>query len=171
VLIVKVEGPHGTCGDTGRFHVVEQRNSVVAHVAFAGDPFLKIKPRDLEGAGLKAVSTPDAFALIDDHRSLGQLGNGLDRTDPSTSRPCTVMAGPVLIGFPGSVLAVDTQIDHYPVVSCEVYLPVCDQFIPFNSQTIPPLACRHATLAADASHRINKFPISFCLRTSNADRS
>jgi hypothetical protein len=140
-------------------------------VTFSGDPLFKIKPGDLERAGLKAIPAPDAFALIDDHWSFGQFGNGLDRTDPGTRWSYSVMAGPVFVGLLGLILAVDAEVDHDPVVGCEAYVSVGDQLISFNFQIIPPLAGGHTTFATNASPRIHQFPISLCLRSSNAGRS
>jgi hypothetical protein len=101
-------------------------------VAFSGDPCFEIKSRHLEGASLKAVSATDALLLIDDHRTHGQLRNGLDRTDPGTRWPYSVMTGPVLIGLPGSIPAIDAEVDHDPVIGREIYITVRGQLIPFN---------------------------------------
>lgn len=166
--MVKVEGPHGAGGHTCRFHIVEQGGPVVTHVAFSCDPFFEIKPRNLEGAGLEAISASDAFTLIDDYRPRGQLGDGLDRTDPGTRWPYSVMACPVLVCLPGTVPGVDAEIDHDPVVGREIYLSIRGQLIPFNFQFIPPLAGGHATLATDAPARVNEFAVPLCLRTRNA---
>jgi hypothetical protein len=132
IFEVKMKCPHWASGHTGRLHIVEQRDSVVTHVAFSGDPCFKIKSRDLERAGLKAVSATDALLFIDNYRTHGQLRNGLDRTDPGTCWPYSVMTGPVFVGLPGAVLAVDLKVNHHPVIGREVYVPVRDQFVPLH---------------------------------------
>jgi hypothetical protein len=138
-------------------------------MALAGDPFFKIKPGNLERAGLEAVAATDALLLIDDHWSRRQLGDGFYRTNPRAGGFYAVLAGPVRIGFHGTVFGVNEQIDHDPVVGSKIYLPIGDQFISFHFQFVPPFACGHATLAADASSRVNEFPISLCLPLSYAN--
>jgi hypothetical protein len=56
MFIVKVERPDRTGRYASGFHIVEQRCSVIAHMAFSGDAFGKVKARNFVGAGLKAVT-------------------------------------------------------------------------------------------------------------------
>ncbi len=85
-------------------------------MAFASHTLLEIKPRNLKGASLKTVTTANALLFIDDHGSLRQLGDGLDRTDAGAGRLYAVLTSPVNIVLLGAVLVVDEQVDHNPVV-------------------------------------------------------
>jgi hypothetical protein len=132
MLIVEAERSDGTGGHTGWFHIVEQRSSVVAHVTFSGDPFFKIEPGYFVRTGLKAVAATDALLFIDDNRAPVQLGNGPNRADPGTGRLYAMLTSPVVISLTHAVFVVDEQIDHHPVVSCEIDLTVGGQFIPVH---------------------------------------
>jgi hypothetical protein len=134
-------------------------------VAFPGDTLAKIKPRDFERAGLKAVSATDALFFVDDHRPLGKLGNGPDRANSGTGRLDAVLTGPVHIGLSQAVFGVDEQIDHGPVIGREIRLLVSDELIPFHF-----FAGRHTTFASDASRRINQFSVPSRLCVPNARR-
>ena len=101
-------------------------------MTFSGVPFFKTEPRNLIRARLKAVAATDALVLIDNHRPLRQLGDGLDRADPGTGRLNAVLTRQMAIGLERSVFGVDEQIDHHPVIGCEIRLPIGDQFIPLH---------------------------------------
>jgi hypothetical protein len=138
-------------------------------MTFSGNPFFKVKSGYFEWTGLIAVAAADAPFLIDYYISPGQLSNSPYRADAGASRLNAVLARPVFINRLFAVFRIGPEIDHKPVVSRKIRLPVGHQFVPLHLEFIPAFTGRHTPLATDAAGCIHQFAISLRLGTGKAD--